>query len=362
MSDSLFSTFDLAGTELANRVVMAPMTRCRSMGNTPSDMVPTYYGQRASAGLIISEGVAPSPNGLGYARIPGAYSEQQTADWRKVAEAVHAEGGRIFMQLMHTGRVSHPENLPEGAEVVAPSAVKLEETKMWVDGAGDMLPMPEPTAMSADQIEATIEEYVTSARNAIEAGFDGVELHGANGYLIEQFIHPHTNRREDEWGGSVEARLSFALEVTRRVVEAIGAERVGFRISPYGVFNEMPIYDEIEATYTHLATALGEMGIAYLHLLDHSDQGAPEVPAAIKAAVREAFGGTLILCGGFDAERAAVALDAGEADLIAFGRPFIANPDLVERFRTGAELAEGRPELFYSAGAEGYIDYPTLEG
>jgi len=361
MSDILFSSYDLAGTELPNRVVMAPMTRSRSIGNEPNELVATYYGQRAGAGLIITEGTSPSPNGLGYPRIPGIHSEAQTAAWREVTRAVHEEGGRIFLQLMHTGRVTHPDNLPEGGEVLAPSAVGLDETKMWVDERGEAVDIPEPTAMSEAQVEEAIEEYVTAARNATEAGFDGVELHGANGYLIEQFIHPHTNRRTDGWGGAVDARLRFAVEVARRVVAAVGAERVGFRISPYGVFNEMPLYDEIEEAYGKLATALGEIGIAYLHILDHSDQGAPEVPTALKRSLRDAFAGTVILCGGYDADRAEADLADDLADLIAFGRPFIANPDLVERMRTGAELAEGRTELFYSPGAEGYTDYPALE-
>ncbi len=362
MSVTLHSAYELSGLRVPNRMVMAPMTRCRALGNVPNELMAAYYRQRAGAGLIITEGVSPSPNGLGYARIPGAFSAEQTEGWRKVTTAVHEAGGRIFMQIMHTGRVSHPANLPQGARVLAPSVVALEETEMWVDAEMGTLPMPAPEAMTSEEVEATIGEFVAAASNAIDAGFDGVELHGANGYLIEQFIHPHTNRRDDEWGGSVEARLSFALEVTRRVADAVGAHRVGFRMSPWGVFNEMPHYDEIDETYLALARGLSDLGIAYVHLLDHSPLGAPEVPQSTKDAVRAAFDGTLIRCGGFDAASGEAEVESGRADLIAFGRPFLANPDLPARYATGAELNEPRPDLFYTHEAEGYTDYPALEG
>lgn len=357
---TLFDPFVLGGTELANRAVMAPMTRSRAIGSVPNELMATYYGQRAQAGLIITEGISPSPNGLGYPRIPGLFNAEQADGWRLVTDAVHEEGGKIFAQLMHTGRVSHPANLPDGARIVAPSAVPLEETKMWVDEEGAAVDMPVAEAMTEADIQAAIDEYVRACELAIEAGFDGVELHAANGYLIEQFLHPHTNRREDEWGGSWQARNRFALEVARRCVEAIGADRVGVRLSPYGVFNEMPHHDEINEAYLALARALGDIGVVYVHIVDHEAMGAPAVPATLKQELREAFGGSFILSGGYDLDRANRDLGEDRGDLVAFGRPFLANPDLLDRFEAGAELNEPRMDLFYSPGAEGYTDYPTL--
>lgn len=356
---AILEPFDLNGHPVKNRFVMAPMTRSRSIDNVPGDLVVEYYRQRAGAGLIVTEGTAPSPNGLGYPRIPGIFTEEQIDGWRPVTEAVHADGARAFLQLMHTGRVTHPANLPEGGEAVAPSAVALTETKMWVDGEGE-LPIPEPRAMTGEDVIASIGEYVDAARNAMAAGFDGVELHGANGYLIQQFIHPGTNRREDEWGGSLENRIRFPLEVARAVAEAIGGDRVGIRISPYGVFNEMPHYDEIDETYEALVKGLDEIGIAYIHVVDHASMGAPDVPRSIQARMRELFGGAYILSGGYDFDAANEDLAAQRGDLVAFGRPFLANPDLVQRFREGAELNDPDPSTFYTPGPEGYVDYPTL--
>ncbi len=356
----LFSSYDLAGVPLSNRAVMAPMTRSRAIGNVPNELMATYYRQRAGAGLIVTEGTSPSPNGLGYARIPGVFDGAQVAGWRLVTDAVHDEGGRIFCQLMHTGRVSHPANLPDGARVLAPSAVALEETKMWVDAEGDAVEMPAPEAMTEADIEAAIEEFVEATRLSIDAGFDGVELHGANGYLIDQFLSPHVNRRDDAWGGSWEARNRFALEVARRCVAAVGGDKVGIRLSPYGVFNEIPHHDEIDDAYVALAEELGRIGLAYVHLVDHSSMGTPAVPDEVKDRMRAAFSGAFILSGGYDLERANADLEAGRADLIAFGRPFLANPDLVKRFEQGADLNEPRMDSFYTPGEEGYTDYPTL--
>ncbi|MDT8368963.1 MAG: alkene reductase [Longimicrobiales bacterium] len=362
MSDSvLFAPFLLGPLALPNRAVMAPMTRCRADGTVPNALMAEYYAQRASAGLIVTEGVTPDPDGRGYARMPGIWSDAHLDGWRLVTSAVHESGGRIFVQLMHAGRVGHPANLPEGGRLLAPSAVPLAETKMWVDEAGGEEPIPTAEAMDAAEVEAAIDAFVRGAHNAIAAGFDGVELHGANGYLIEQFLNPHTNRRDDAWGGSVEARARFALEVAERVVDAIGGDRVGMRLSPWGVFNEMPHHDEIDDTCALLARRLGEIGLVYLHILDHSPLGAPEVPASTKEGMREAFPGAIILAGGYDHARAIEALEAGRGDLIAFGRPFLANPDLLERYRRRAALNEPRPESFHTPGATGYIDYPTLE-
>lgn len=363
MAKKLFEPAHLGNLTLTNRVVMAPMTRSRALGNVPNAMMATYYAQRAGAGLIITEGTSPSPNGLGYARIPGLYSPEQIAGWRLTTDAVHARQGKIFVQLMHTGRIAHPANLPEGAEIVGPSAVTAAG-QMWTDSEG-MQPHPAPRALTTAEVKATIQEYVQAAKNAIDAGFDGIELHGANGYLIEQFLHPVANQRTDEYGGSVENRSRFLLEIAAETAAAIGADKVGIRLSPYGINGDMPPYDAIHDTYFYLAQQLHQIGLVYLHLVDHSGMGAPVVPPAVVDAIREQFKGTLILSGSYDAARAEVALESGLADLIAFGRPFIANPDLVERLRTNAPLAQPDPATFYAPGPngfeQGYIDYPVPE-
>lgn len=353
----LSTPFTLAGLPLANRAVMAPMTRSRALGNVPNGLMAEYYGQRAGAGLIVTEGTSPSPDGLGYARIPGIFDEAQVDAWRAVTTAVHRRGGRIFVQLMDTGRVAHPGNLPDGASVRGPSAVPLQNTRIWVDGQGN-LPVPGPRAMSSAEVDEALEAYVTAARNAVRAGFDGVELHGANGYLIEQFLNPHVNRRDDRWGGTVEARSRFLVEAASRVADAIGPERVGVRLSPYGTFNEMPVYPEIAETYDHIAHALGALGIAYLHIIRPPQ--ADGVPADAHLWIARRFGGTVIFAGGYDRDSAEAELERGEADLIAFGRPFLANPDLLERYEEGAELNAPDPATFYSDGPEGYVDYPRL--
>ncbi|MEM6264924.1 MAG: alkene reductase [Bacteroidota bacterium] len=356
----LFSSYELSGRTLRNRVVMAPMTRSRAIGNVPNDLMAEYYGQRAEAGLIITEGTAPSPNALGYPRIPGVFSAEQVAGWQKVTNAVHEKGGTIFLQIMHTGRVTHPDNLPEGGRALAPSAIPLTDTKMYVDGKGE-LEIPAPEEMTLEDIQHVIQEYRTAARNAIDAGFDGIEIHGANGYLVEQFINRGTNARTDTYGGSIENRTRFALEVAQAVIDEIGADKTGIRLSPYGVFNEVAIYDELDDTYAYLSSKLSELNLTYIHLVDHAAMGAPEVPISIKAKIRENFNGTLILSGGYDHDRAQSDLDAGNADLVAFGRPFISNPDLVTRMQTGAELSQPDFNSFYTPGPEGYIDYPVLQ-
>jgi N-ethylmaleimide reductase len=358
MQHNLFLPARLGTLELRNRIVMAPMTRNRSLGNVPQAFAATYYGQRAGAGLIVTEGTAPSPNGLGYARIPGLFSTEQITGWRQVTEAVHQHGGRIFAQLMHTGRIGHPANLPTGAEVLGPMA-EAASGDIWTDTSG-LRPHPVPRAMTEFDLQQVIAEYVKAARNAREAGFDGVELHAANGYLLEQFLNPGINRRSDRWGGSRSNRARLLLETTQAVAKAIGADRVGVRLSPFGVFNDMPPYAGIEAAYAWLADKLSDLGIAYLHLVDHSSMGAPAVPDSTKAAIRKAFHGSLILSGGYDRARAEADLATGRADFIAFGRPFIANPELVEQLRTGATLAAPDQATFYTSGEAGYTDYPVL--
>lgn len=337
---------------------MAPMTRSRAIDNLPNDLMAEYYGQRAEVGLIITEGTAPSPNGLGYARIPGIYSAEQVAGWKKVTAAAHDGGAKIFVQLMHVGRIAHPDNLPAGAEVVAPSAIAAAG-EMYTDTAGPQA-HPTPRAMTEEDIAQAVKEYVQAAVNAREAGFDGIELHAANGYLIDQFLNPRSNQRNDGWGGSAEARNRFALEVAQATAEAIGKERVGIRVSPHGVFNDLGDFDETASQYAALAKGLGELGLAYVHIVDHSSMGTPPVPPETKAGIREGFGGPVILSGGYDGERAEAALVAGEGELVAFGRPYLANPDLLRRYREGAALAEANMEKAYTPGPEGYTDYPRL--
>src|SRR5258708_4682188 len=250
----LFSKAALGPLALQNHMVMAPLTRSRATGNIPNDLMAEYYAQRASAGLIITEGTSPSPNGLGYPRIPGIFSAEQVAGWKKVTDAVHARGARMFVQLMHTGRISHALNLPAGAKVLAPSAVAAAG-EMYTDAEG-MKPLPTPAAMTESDIKAAIAEFVQAARNAVAAGFDGIELHGANGYLLEQFIRPNSNRRTDKYGGSIENRARFVLDVAEATIAAIGKDKVGIRLSPFGVFNDMPLYPEMEADHTYLAPKL----------------------------------------------------------------------------------------------------------
>ncbi len=355
----LFSPTRLGPLSLRNHLVMAPMTRSRATGNVPNELMAEYYEQRSTAGLIITEGTSPSPNGLGYPRIPGVFSCAQTEGWKAVTGVVHGNGAKIFLQLMHCGRIAHPLNVPGGARILAPSAVAASG-EMYTDNDG-MQPYPVPEEMSEEDIKATIEEYAQSARSAFVAGFDGVELHGANGYLIEQFIRPNTNLRTDGYGGAIENRARFMLETVEAMTDAIGRDRVGIRLSPFGVFNDMPLYEAMEAEYGYLAQELDKTGLAYIHLVDHSSMGAPVVPDSIKKTFRSEFRGALILSGGYDVERAENDLAAGKCDLVAVGRPFLANPDLVERWKTGALLNQPDMSTAYSPGPKGYTDYPMLE-
>jgi N-ethylmaleimide reductase len=355
---SLFAPARLGILPLRNHLVMAPMTRSRAVdANTPNDLMVEYYRQRNEAGLIITEGTSPSPNGTGYPRIPGLWTERQVAAWARVTGAVHAQGGRIFVQLMHTGRVGHPLNLAPGAEVLAPSAVAAAGT-MYTDAQGPQ-PHPVPRAMSDGEVHAAIAEFVQAARNAVAAGFDGVELHGANGYLLEQFLSPHTNQRRDDWGGSVDRRIRFVTAVARQVSAAIGGQRAGIRLSPYGVNADMKPYAEIHETYVKLTEELEPTGIQYIHLVDHSSMGAPKVPEDMKRAIRKAWPRDLILAGGFDLASAEAALRDGRGDFFAFGRAFLANPDLVRRLQQGVPLNPPDFATFYTPGPKGYIDYPV---
>jgi len=354
MTSPLFSSFALGSFTVPNRVVMSPMTRCRAIGNVPNEMMAKYYELRASAGLIITEGTAPSANGLGYARIPGCYTQEQMLGWRGVTRAVHDKGGHIFLQLMHTGRISHPANMPKGARIVAPSALAAPGN-MYTDAEGPQ-PYPVPEALTEADIHAAIKEFELSAGLAIEAGFDGVELHGANGYLIEQFLNLAANQRTDGWGQSVEGRARFALEVAAAVVARIGKDKVGIRLSPYGANGGLSADPETDALYAHLARKLSELGLAYVHVVDHSAMGGVPVKAELKATIRSLFKGAYILSGGYDRARAEADLNEKKGDLVAFGRPFLRNPNLVQKLETNAELVPPDMNTFFSPGAQGYTE------
>jgi len=355
----LFDKFSAHSMQLGNRTVMAPMTRNRATpAHTPDALMVTYYGQRATAGLIITEGTSPSPNGLGYPRIPGLFDAAQVNAWKAVTQGVHAKGGKIFAQLMHCGRVAHVANLPVGAEILGPGTAVCPG-EMYTDTLG-MQAHSAPRAMTDADIAHAVQEHVLSAKLALDAGFDGIELHSANGYLIEQFLNPLVNLRSDGYGGSIEGRNRLALEVTRATVAAIGRDRVGIRLSPYGVFNGTGEFPEVQAQYLALAKEFSSLGLLYIHLVDHSSMGAPPVPAEFKLKLRTAFDGLFILSGGFDHASAEKALLGKRGDLIAFGRPFLANPDLVARMRKDAPLNAPDMATFYTPGAKGYTDYPAL--
>lgn len=346
---SLFSPIRLGALELKSRVVMAPMTRNRSPGQVPNALNAEYYAQRAGAGLIVTEGTTPDASGRGYIDIPGLYDATQVGGWRQVAQAVHAKGGHIFVQLMHTGRISHPDFL-DGAAPVAPSAIQAPGQIYTHEG---MKPHGTPRALEAAEIPALIATYGRAARLAREAGLDGVEVHGANGYLPGQFLAPNTNQRTDEWGGSVENRARFLLGAVDAAVAAIGADRVGVRLSPGGTFNDIQDPDA-PATYAYVAAELAKRNLAYLHV--YNTHPGFDVPALIRAHYK----GTLILNGGYDRARAEADIASGLADLIAFGVPYLANPDLAARLAQGAALNTPDQATFYGGGAKGYTDYPAL--
>ncbi|MEU5399269.1 alkene reductase [Streptomyces sp. NPDC005963] len=351
-----FDPIDLSGKKLANRIAMAPMTRSRAFGPglTPTDSVVEYYAQRAGAGLIITEGIQPSITGQGYPDTPGLHSDEQVAAWRKVTDAVHAKGGRIFAQLMHSGRIGHPSLFPDGRASVAPSAVAAAGQLFTHEGPKDFLP---PRALDAAEIPEVVEEFTHSARNAVEAGFDGVELHGANGYLIQQFLASNTNQRTDEWGGSVENRIRFATEVTHSVVAAIGAHRTGIRLSPRNEYNDIAEADAHEV-YPALIRKLDPLGLAYVHISETNEKA-----REITLELRRQYSGTVVLNPATEGptDHAALPLIAeGVADIIAFGSLFLANPDLPVRLQSEGPYNAPVPAAFFGGGDEGFIDYPVL--
>ncbi|WP_084510759.1 alkene reductase [Nocardia lijiangensis] len=355
---TVFDPIDLGGKRLANRIAMAPMTRSRAYGPgaTATELMATYYAQRASAGLIITEGIQPSVVGQGYPDTPGLHSAEQVAAWRQVTDAVHREGGVIFAQLMHTGRIGHPSLLPDGLIPVGPSAVAAKGQVYTHQGPQDFVT---PTELEHDEIVRTIADFAAAARNAIAAGFDGVELHGANGYLIHQFLSPNANQRTDTWGGDAAGRVRFAVEVAAAVAEAIGAHRTGIRISPGAPFNDISETDtvDLEETYTALVAGLAALDLAYLHVLEGPDQSLTE-------RLRKDWPGTFVLNPFTHPEPTGHGslglIEDGAADVIAFGALFLANPDLPRRLATDGPYNAPDRATFYGGDERGYTDYPAL--
>ena len=352
-----FDPVSIGPLELPNRLFMAPMTRSRAKGGLPTELTAEYYAQRASAGLIITEGTQPSTIGQGYTDTPGVHTAAQVAAWRKTTDAVHARGGRIFLQIMHSGRIGHPSLYPDGALPVAPSAIASGESLYTPEG---MLEHPVPRELTAEEIAATVDDFADAARNAVDAGFDGVELHGANGYLIHQFLADGSNRRTDAYGGSPARRMRFALETAGAVAEAIGPERVGFRVSPGNTFNGITESDTAEF-YPALARELAPLGLAYLHIMEVGER-------AVTKALRDAWPGALLLNptaargeGRRTVHAGADALQEGLADAITVGGDWLANPDLDARVRAGGPFNEPDPATAYGGDHRGYTDYPRLE-
>lgn len=356
---TLFEPYTLGSLTLANRIVMAPLTRNRAgAGFVPGELTATYYGQRASAGLLIAEATQISQQGQGYQDTPGIYSQTQVAGWRKVTDAVHAKGGRIFLQLWHVGRISHVDLQENGAAPVAPSAIRAE-SKTFVNNS--FVNVSEPRALALDELPGIVNDFRRAAANAIAAGFDGVEIHGANGYLLDQFAKDGANVRTDAYGGSIENRARLMLEVTAAVVEEIGAERTGIRISPASPANAISSSNP-QAQFDYIVDQLNALGIVYLHVVEGATGGPRDVAPFDYDSLRRRFTNTYIANNGYDLALATSRLAEGKADLFAFGRPFIANPDLVERLKTGAPLAALDPATLYGGGAAGYTDYPALTG
>ncbi|MDN7636076.1 alkene reductase [Burkholderia cepacia] len=354
---TLFEPYSLGRMTLSNRFVMAPLTRNRAgAGLVPSELAATYYAQRASAGLIITEATQVSAQAQGYQDTPGLYTPEQIAGWRKVTEAVHAKGGRIFAQLWHVGRVSHVDVQPGGAAPVAPSAIRAE-TKTFVNNG--FVDVSQPRALALVELPGIVNDFRQAAANAIAAGFDGVEIHGANGYLLEQFIKDGANQRTDAYGGSIENRARLLLEVVAAVVEEIGADRTGVRISPVSPANGIWSSDP-QSQYNYIAGQLSALGIVYLHVVEGATGGPRDVAPFDYDALRSRFRQTYLANNGYDLELATARLNEGKADLFAFGRAFISNPDLVERLKTGAPLAQPNFATLYGGGAAGYTDYPTV--
>lgn len=356
----LFAPLKVGAVDAPNRVFMAPLTRNRAQPDgTPAELAVEYYRQRASAGLIFTEATQISAMGKGYKDTPGIHDDTHVAAWRRITDAVHAEGGRIFLQLWHVGRISHTSLLPDGAQPVSSSAVRANAQTFTEDGFTDV---SEPRALETEDVAGVVADYAAAASRAMEAGFDGVEVHAANGYLIDQFLRDGVNRRTDRYGGSVENRIRFLTEVVDAVSERTGADRVGVRLSPTGSFSDMSDSDP-EAVFSAAIEALDSRGLAYLHLVEEfPGEETSSEEQKLLSGLRDLWTGVYIANGGFDADAAADWIAKGRADAVAFGRPFIANPDLPKRYAVDADLNEGDQDTYYGGGAEGYVDYPALEG
>ena len=358
MAKDLFSPVTLGSISLKNRIVMAPLTRNRAgEGAVPQAMNVTYYEQRASAGLIVTEATPISPMAHGYPALPGIYTDAQVAGWKKITEAVHAKGGKIVIQLWHVGRISHPSLLPNNALPVAPSAIKPAGKAFTYEGLVDYVT---PRALEVIELSAIVQDYVHATKCAIAAGFDGVEIHAANGYLLDQFLRDGTNQRTDQYGGSHENRARLLMEVTRAVVDVIGADKVGVRLSPVNPFNDMKD-SQPQAIFNYVADALNQFGLAYLHAVEGGIHGGGESDPFDFVAFRKLFKGAYMANLSYDKARGNAAVQSGHADVIAYGVPFIANPDLVERFKQDAPLNEADSNTFYGGTEKGYIDYPQLQ-
>lgn len=362
-ADVLFEPVTVGDMALPNRVLMAPLTRSRATqpGDVPNDMNVEYYRQRAGAGLIISEATQVSPQGKGYAFTPGIHSEAQIDGWRRVTDAVHEAGGQIILQLWHVGRISHPDLQPNGDTPVAPSAIKPEGAETYISADSGMVPIPTPRALALEEMPGIVEQFRQGAKNAKLAGFDGVEIHAANGYLLDQFLRSGSNHRDDAYGGSLDNRLRLPLEVVEAAVDVWGVGRVGVRISPTGSFNGIEDADPV-ATFGAFARRLDGFGIAFIEVVEDSFQGnhASGRPDAVIEAIQQGFPRTYIANGDYTADEARERIAAGKTDLVTFGRPFIANPDLAERFRRGAPLNDWDESTFYGGDERGYTDYPSL--
>jgi N-ethylmaleimide reductase len=351
----LLTPFKKGSLSLKNHLVMAPMTRSRAINNLPNDLMAEYYGQRTGAGLIITEGTAPTPEALGYPRIPGVFNELQIEGWKKTTSAVHKDGTKIFLQLMHTGRIGHNDNLPEGVKLVGASKQKAAG-QIFTDTLG-MQDHSEPTALTTKGVKLIIEGFKTAAKNAIAAGFDGIELHAANGYLLEQFLNPNVNNRTDEYGGSIEKRAKLIIDTAKETFALIGKEKVGIRFSPFSTLGDLQAYNEEEVhdTYAYLAKELNAIDIAYIHISSN-----PNIPQKTLDIIRANFNGTLILSSGLTPETAEQALYKGIADLVAFGRSFLSNPDFEKRIEKSTSLNQVDFTTLYTPGAVGYTDYARL--
>jgi len=358
---SILSPYQLGAVTLTSRIAMAPMTRARAKDLKPDTLTATYYAQRASAGLIITEGIAISRQARGAIYIPGIYTADQIDAWKQVTAAVHAKGGIIFAQLWHVGRAGHVSH-NDGQPPVGPTNERANAKTFAfdADGNGTMLPQSTPRQLRADEMDGLVEDYAEAARAAMAAGFDGVEIHGANGYLIEQFINGALNTRSDSYGGSIENRLRLPLAIIDAVAAAAGPDRTGIRVAPFGRFNDMHAFADEAQTWLAFAQALSTRKLAYLHLSDQESLGADKLSVDFAVEMRRAFGGTVLIAGGFGLESGQAAIDAGRCDVVAIGRPFISNPDLIERYRNGWPVAPFDPSTFYGGeGAEFYTDYPT---